>query len=512
MNDNHLILSGIILILFIVFAYGASLLAFLKKKYHHALFCILTTGLVVRIFSSLDPMVHTWDERYHALVAKNMIDRPLEPRLYKESVIPLNYQNWTFNEIWLHKQPVPLWTMAISMKVFGINEFTLRLPSIILSTLSIFLTFLIGLFLFNSKKIGLIAAFFQSINGLAIELAAGRCATDHIDTFFLFFIQLSIVFILLDKKYNHKKFLIFAGVACGLAILSKWLPALIVMPLYFILNFEKKSNKDIFYDLVILFSTVAIVVIPWQLYAYMKYPMEYSWEMQFNRLHFTQALEGNGQPWWYFLNRIRININELVYVVFLWYAYSIYKNKTYKNENLFLLIYIVVPFLVFSLAKTKMQGYLLFTYPAYFIIMALFIEDILYSQKPSLQIWSYRKFNYLLTVSIAVLAIRYGIERIKPFQSHEVEGRMKKELTALKFPPNSVVFNISCPIEMMFYTECIALPFVPEKRLIDHLYSKKYNLYILDNTTLSEEVKQEEKIKKIDMPATIDYTKKKLLL
>lgn len=159
--------------------------------------------------------------------------------------------------------------------------------------------------MFNSKKIGLIAAFFQSINGLAIELAAGRCATDHIDTFFLFFIQLSIVFILLDKKYNHKKFLIFAGVACGLAILSKWLPALIVMPLYFILNFEKKSNKDIFYDLVILFSTVAIVVIPWQLYAYMKYPMEYSWEMQFNRLHFTQALEGNGQPWWYFLNRIR---------------------------------------------------------------------------------------------------------------------------------------------------------------------------------------------------------------
>jgi hypothetical protein len=62
--------------------------------------------------------------------------------------------------------------------------------------------------LFNSKRIGLIAAFFQSINGLAIELAAGRCATDHIDTFFLFFIQLSIVFILLDKKYNHKKFLI----------------------------------------------------------------------------------------------------------------------------------------------------------------------------------------------------------------------------------------------------------------------------------------------------------------
>jgi hypothetical protein len=53
---------------------------------------------------------------------------------------------------------------------------------------------------------------------------------------------------------------------------------------------------------------------------------------------------------------------------------------------------------------------------------------------------------------------------------------------------------------------CIAI--CTEKRLIDHLYSKKYNLYILDNTTLSEEVKQEEKIKKIDMPATIDYTKR----
>ena len=43
-----------------------------------------------------------------------------------------------------------------------------------------------------SQRVGFIAAFLFSIHGLIIELSAGRVATDSIDIFFLFFIELAV--------------------------------------------------------------------------------------------------------------------------------------------------------------------------------------------------------------------------------------------------------------------------------------------------------------------------------
>jgi len=86
---------------------------------------------------------------------------------------------------------LPLWTIALSMYLFGVNEIALRLPSVILTTIGIYLTYYIGTYFFD-KRIGFLAAFFYSINGLIIEMSAGRVPTDHIDDFFLFFVELSI--------------------------------------------------------------------------------------------------------------------------------------------------------------------------------------------------------------------------------------------------------------------------------------------------------------------------------
>ena len=158
-----------------------------KDNYFVAILLLLVCGLVLRVYVSSDFFLHTWDERYHALVAKNFMQHPLKPTLYDNPMLPYDYKNWVANHIWVHKQPLPLWFMAGSMWLFGINEIALRLPSILLTTIGIFLTFFIGKYFF-SRKTGFLAAFFYSINGLIIELTAGRVATDHIDIFFLFFI------------------------------------------------------------------------------------------------------------------------------------------------------------------------------------------------------------------------------------------------------------------------------------------------------------------------------------
>ena len=81
--------------------------------------------------------------------------------------------------------------MALSMKLFGVNEIALRIPLILLSTICIWVIYFLSVTLFN-RTTGVFAAFLFSINGLVIELTGGRTPTDHPDVFFLSFILFAV--------------------------------------------------------------------------------------------------------------------------------------------------------------------------------------------------------------------------------------------------------------------------------------------------------------------------------
>lgn len=195
------LIAGIPTILICAIGYYFAFRLFRQDKWAFAIILIMVAGLILRAYAATEFYLHPWDERFHALVAKNLIKHPLIPTLYDNPILAYDYRSWYGNHIWLHKQPIPLWSMATSMYIFGINEIALRLPSIILTTLGIWITFSIGRHLF-SIKVGFIAAFLYSIHGLIIELTAGRVATDHVDIFFLFFIQLAV---LMAIKFADKK-------------------------------------------------------------------------------------------------------------------------------------------------------------------------------------------------------------------------------------------------------------------------------------------------------------------
>lgn len=80
------------------------------------------------------------------------MNHPLKPTLYDNPILPYDYRNWVGNHVWVHKQPLPLWIMSASMWLFGVNEIALRLPSIILTTIGIWLSFIIGRYFFNKKN------------------------------------------------------------------------------------------------------------------------------------------------------------------------------------------------------------------------------------------------------------------------------------------------------------------------------------------------------------------------
>ena len=491
------LLFGILTILMCAIGYFFSWKYWTKDNYKIAILLLVICGLFLRIYTSADFFLHSWDERYHALVAKNLIRHPLIPTLYDNPVLTYDYRSWVANHIWVHKQPLPLWGMAASMWLFGINEIALRLPSILLSTIGIYLMYIIGSYFFN-KKTGYLAAFFFSVNGLIIELTAGRVATDHIDIYFLFFVELAVVFSIYFAQKGKMIFNMLAGISIGAAILSKWLPALIVLPIWLLLVVDtgKFKPKEILTQFIILIVTSILVFLPWQIYIYHAFPLEARWEAGFNLKHITEALEEQTGPFYYFINKIRINYGELIYLPLLWFLWKTLKNPGDK-KRLAISIWFMVPFLFFSYAITKMQAYLLFASPALFIMTAEFWHMLAAYRKNHRLKWI---FNLILILLIA-LPIRYSIERIKPFDKTDRNPQWVKDLKTLnesKFK-KGILFNYNNPIEAMFYTDITVYQNIPENNILMNLQQKGYYILINDNGNVPERIKTVTGIKTVKL-------------
>ncbi len=450
---------SVVALLYIILASAFSFLSFRqyqKGNFQLSALLLVAVGFTLRFFMASDMYLHEWDERYHAVVAKNLMDNFLEPKLYRVPLLAYDYKSWSSNYIWLHKQPLPLWCMAISMKLFGVNEIAMRLPSVILSSMAVYLTYFIGKKFFN-EKVGLLAAFFHAVNGLTMDITTGRAATDHIDIFFLFFVELAVVVAVISFERKKILFDILSGACIGLAVLCKWLPAFIVVPIWFILNFEKRNWLQIVAGTIAIVISACVVFLPWQIYMHEKFPLEYADTALHNFRHITEALDGHKGDIFYYFTKLHININEVFWIAFVWFGYKAYKRDNFKNR-LVLLVWMILPFIFFTVVKTKMHGYLLFIFPALFIIMAEFSFFLLEKIENSLRM----KFQKLVFVLIIFLAVRFSIERIKPLQDQSKQLAWANEFRKMDKTnaDKRVYVNVKHHIEGMFYTNSIMYDYV----------------------------------------------------
>jgi len=475
----HLIL-GIITITFSCIITFFSWRTDVRNHYKTSLFLIILTGFILRIYTGSDLYLHDWDEKYHALVAKNMIDHPLEPRLYKNHVIPYDYKNWTGNSVWLEKPPVPLWGLAGSIALFGTNEIAVRLPSLLLSTLAIFLTYLIGTILFN-RKIGLLAAFLHAINGLVIELAAGRISSDHVETFFIFFVELSMLLCILSIRKKQSTGLIFlAGLTTGISLLCKWTPGLVVLPVWLgaaIWSKRYTFPKLIQKFLIILFTS-AVVFLPWIFYILRTFPEESGWVLKKFLFAYSESVEGHSAPFWYYLNYAGIIFGELIILPVLFQIFLWIKKKM-NWQLVFLNLWWLIPVFIFSFAATKRHTYLLMAAPAFFVIIAYAIYYMLRLRHRFRHKWIVTG----LAILLVALPVRYCLERVKPFEKRDMNPQWAIDLRNLKnkIPQSdkTVVFNLDHPVEAMFYNNFTAYSHIPDKPVIDNLIRKQYIVYII---------------------------------
>ena len=280
------------------FAFGPRKNAGLSRRFRNAaLSLILATSFLLKLHHLNHASVKPLDEVFHALVARNFLKHPLMPTLVDQPFLPYDDQNWQEGHLWLHKPPMAMWQIALSFAALGVNTFSLRLPSAVLSTLAAWLTYLIGAELLDATA-GLIAAGFQAFNPVILMLVHGYLFSDHVDISLLFWTEASIYFLCRGMRTGSRGDWALSGVAEGLAFLSKTYPALIALGLALLVwLFSKPARKTKDRNLGTFILAATVTVLPWNVYAAIRFPGQFAYENLNILHHLSENVEQWAGPW-----------------------------------------------------------------------------------------------------------------------------------------------------------------------------------------------------------------------
>lgn len=490
----------------------SSLVIFQFRKNWGILFLVLGSLSMAFFMANLDPFLNTWDEQQHALVAKNMTIHPFKPMLYSNPVLDYNHKIWTGNHIWLHKQPLFLWQMAASMKLFGVNVLAMRLPSVLMQAAMPYLIYRIGKIAMNEQT-GFFAGFLFALMHFPLELVAGRYATDHNDVAFMFYTTWSIMCLFEYQHSKQRKWLILLGISAGCAVLVKWLTGLFVYLIAYVIQLTESKFKfwrikDFMY-LLLPFCISLIVFVPWQIYIFNQFPIEAESEFSAVSSHFFAAVEGHGGDWTYHLT---IGIDQLynsglfikllliaTFIIGLWRIQKL-------EHRLSLALGVIFIYLFFSMASTKMLGFTLIVMPiVLLLIAATFDFAVIISQKHFKRLGKWMIICSLGALGFLFLNFKQIGKNHAPGITFENAGR-ENELKELKiihelkreFDNDSkvVIFNSGITstgyIEYMFFTNYTSYSFIPTKNQINKLAQEGYKIVILDRNNLSEDLRNND--------------------
>lgn len=467
----------------------ASSIFHIRDREKFSIAFLLLAALCINLFGCLlDPFLNVWDERFHALVAQNMMDHPLLPTLYDDQIVNMAYDRWDRYYIWLHKQPLFMWQMALSFKIFGISEFTMRLPNALLGVAMVFATYRTGKQI-SSKRTGFIAAMLVISSFYLLQMLAGRQQLEQNDYAFVAYVSLSL-WAFTEYVFGKRKLLwtVLSGIFAGMAVLCKWMPGLLVFLVWGVYNLQVYRFKIREYRHLLLSLLVACVIfVPWQLLCYYWYPNEFAFEMKLNSMHFTHAVDGQSGDFWFHFMHLQPMYGTLAVFAIIPGFMLLWKRESSRKYLVALFAATAFVFVFYSLAKTKMPSFTFLLALAMFIAIAEAINRILEfrflkNMKPILR----NAIFFVAIISIAI--IRFDAEKLQENHTQWKDDNFltpmalsnKAVFQSLQADPGTVLFNIPGRhyIEAMFYTGLPAYGFVPDSLQVADLIQRHRKIIV----------------------------------
>ena len=268
------------------------------------------------------------------------------------------------------------WLIAIAYKLFGVSEWSARLPSALAA---------LGCLL-------LVYRFARDRWGNWVALWSTLILLTNIQFFFysrlvIFDMTLALFMTLALIEYHQAletgdpharpRHIALMSAAMGLATLAKGpigalLPAMVI---FFHLLLLRRWSFLAWRNLLLGGIVFSAIVAPWAGWTETRYPgylRYFFWEE--NVLRFLTPHFQRGEPWYYFITVVACGF----------FPWSLLLPSTVKNtwnkspakDNLFLILWIVVPFLFFSASNSKLPHYILPIFPALSILTGRYINAI----------------------------------------------------------------------------------------------------------------------------------------
>ena len=131
----------------------------------------------------------------------------------------------------------------------------------------------------------------------------------------------------------------------------------------------RDGRKEII--LIVLSLAIAVLVfLPWQIYIFQAFPVESTFEAQWNSRHITEALENQAGPWYYYILQMPLQFGKICASLIPLGLFSLFAFSRNRLLLVALLFCLIVPYAFFSIiVQTRMPSYV---YMSHFIIWLSF--------------------------------------------------------------------------------------------------------------------------------------------
>ncbi|OGW89177.1 MAG: hypothetical protein A3G33_00625 [Omnitrophica bacterium RIFCSPLOWO2_12_FULL_44_17] len=335
--------------------------------------------------------LYSSDEGRYGEIAREMWEN-------KNFVIPtFNYSSY------LDKPILAPFLTALSFSMFGINEISVRLVPILAAIFGILMTFLFTKIIFDRTIAHYAALLLLTTVGYVL---VGRFGV--IDMLMTFFLSGSM-FCLMHAYFNRRtKYYLLAYAFMGFAFLTKGMIGFVLPGLIFLafLTWTKNLKEIGKMHLVWGVLIVAVIILPWFVAACLK-ESEF-FDIFIVKQQFTRFLKGGfgrRKPFWFFAP-------ILIATSFPWSLFlpatlinSFRKENPYQKAMKFLICWVGVIFIFFSLPKSKLPYYLLPASVPFAVLIAVFLADWVHGKEASRLVSVVMKWTWRVLFGICSLAV-----------------------------------------------------------------------------------------------------------
>lgn len=364
-----------------------------------------------------------WDEAIYALVSKNIL----------RTGDWLTF-TWQHGFPWFEKPPLFMWLTAPLISVLGTISLAPRIWPALFGLGSIVTTYFLGKKMFG-ERVGLIAGFIlASTTGF---LYYSRMAM--LDVPVTFFITLSLLLFWQGRETQHSKYWILFGITTALGTLTKGVVGmfpLAIAALFALVEIllDRNLARYRIKNLLLLPIAYCLVAIPWHLVMYAKHGQAFleNYILYHVLLRSSSAIEGKHAPTFWFITVIRTQFRIWFIPLLPAIPWSLWQILKQKKEIIFLSIWALLIFSVFTISKSKLIWYIIPIYPVLSLIVAAFMGRI-----PPRR-WIRPQLQSVLLPAVFLVALGYNFYmwgRILPRDFSAEQVRLIEEKN--KLDPNS---------------------------------------------------------------------------